>query len=41
MEGQRCPSLLPWSLIGAIEVLQQIENSKVEVEEQVEEEGEE
>ena len=28
-------------LIGAIEVLQQIENSKVEVEEQVEEEGEE
>tara|TARA_B100001063_G_C16407331_1_gene377803 strand:+ start:110 stop:292 length:183 start_codon:yes stop_codon:yes gene_type:complete len=28
-------------LIGAIEVLEQIENSKVEVEEQVEEEGEE
>tara|TARA_R100000084_G_scaffold51761_1_gene21532 strand:- start:320 stop:502 length:183 start_codon:yes stop_codon:yes gene_type:complete len=28
-------------LIGAIEVLAQIENSKVEVEEQVEEEGEE
>lgn len=27
-------------LIGAIEVLEQIENSKVEVEEQVEEEGE-
>lgn len=28
-------------LIGAIEVLEQIENSKIEVEEQVEEEGEE
>ena len=28
-------------LIGAIEVLEQIENSKFEVEEQVEEEGEE
>ena len=27
-------------LIGAIEVLEQIENSKVEVDEQVEEEGE-